>query len=198
MTKPPSSQKKTRKRKKKSTSPNTSANAGDTPSSKRTAEMDAANAVRQSLETAYSPQVNHQQVFTPHQGQFQTFASPYMPSQIPLPQSPDTSAILAKLDLIDKKLSKLDAIEHDVLSIKTNMSKLEHKVQEIDTLRTRLDDIAESNQFISDCFDTWTTDKAMIKSDMKALKDQIGDCVPNLSNVMAENLSLKESFYNND
>lgn len=95
---------------------------------------------------------------------------------------------------MDKKLSKLDAIEAEVLSIITNISRLEIKVQEIEILKTRMNAVEKFSKFVGDSFDEWTKDKAELFCNVKALSEKVSVCAPQLADLKQENIVLKEAL----
>ncbi|XP_046569376.1 uncharacterized protein LOC124277686 [Haliotis rubra] len=150
--------------------------------------MNVGEAVRSSLDTVYT-QPPFPPVYMQSQGQYQQ--NLYHQSQ-QTQHNPDTAAILAELEQMDAKLAKLDAIEHDVSSIKANMARLELKVQEIDGIKTRITEVEASTRFISDGFDRWNADKAVLEADLQSLRGKVDACAPDISRLKEDHLALRE------
>ena len=78
-----------------------------------------------------------------------------------------------KLEAIDKKVSKLDVIEKNISEIKVNMANLEQKVEALEVVKLKVDQLETSTVYMSECFEEWKTEQAQTKIDLKDLKTKM-------------------------
>ena len=181
----------------------------DSPTRSRSSGPDittTGNLVRQSMETLYNPSNSDIMPTSPPNLPLHTQLDPQVTcaqnSQMPttpacappsVQYNTDMAAIMAKLEGIDSKLSKLDSIEADMSTIKGKVIYLESKIVELEKDKTRVNVLEESVKFISDSHDQTRESNFKIESEVEQLKKSVSACMSAIDELKVNNLNLKEA-----
>jgi hypothetical protein len=103
------------------------------------------------------------------------------------------SEILSILGEMNTKLQKLDIIESEVVDIKLKLARLEAKVDEIDKVVVRVNAMEHSVTYLSDCFDSWKTEKAEMQNELAGVKQKVEHFTPVIESLQLENIKLREA-----
>ena len=118
------------------------------------------------------------------------YAADSQPMPDPQVEHPQVLTILAE---INKKLNKLDTIETELGYIKYKLAHLEAKVQDIDKVKVRVDDIEESVTYMNTCFEEWKTDKGKLHAEMAEVKCNMAAITSKVDQLQLENVHLTEA-----
>ena len=106
---------------------------------------------------------------------------------------PSNSEIISILGEMNTKLQKLDVIETEVIDIKSKLARLEAKVDEIDKVVDRVDAMEHSVAYLSDCFDSWQTEKTEMQNELAGVKQKVEHFTPIIESLQHDNIKLREA-----
>ncbi len=157
--------------------------------------MNTEEIIRESLDSVYSPPPTLHPQYGPEfitpTGQYQV---PYAPNNGNIsqhtPVQDSSSAILAKLDNIERKLMKLDFIETELGDIKARVVGLEMKAHEIDVLKENVAKVEQSTAFVSDSFDDMRKSHYEMETKMKVVMGKLRS----LDDLQEEQVRLREAL----